>query len=205
MDDVPEELLFSIFSRLPSQQVYVKDCMPQIILPSLCQCIQSRELNSFCSPGIGIWHDELVSSCRRVALPLVCKTWREILSQPSSLWHDLTVDLNDQSPPLRSPAQLYFKRRRDYLKSLHLFLPAGQAAFAADILEALGNEPPLKRFNVNFGGANLAYIPTFLPQVAWLRQLRALRIAGLQVSFCRSLEDTLSCITCLGFDTNCHP
>lgn len=68
------------------------------------------------------------------------------------------------------------------LKTLHLSLPAQEAGFAADVLEALGNHPPLTRFCVDFGGASVEQIPTFLPQVAWLRSLRALQISGLEVS-----------------------
>ena len=68
------------------------------------------------------------------------------------------------------------------LKTLHLSLPAQEAGFAADVLEALGNHPPLTRFCVDFGAASVDQIPTFLPQVAWLRSLRALRISGLEVS-----------------------
>lgn len=120
--------------------------------------------------------------CRRVVVPLVCKTWRDIANQPSSLWHDLTINLHAQPAPLRSAAQAYFRKRREHLKSLHLLLPAAQATVVADILEALGNEPPLKRLSVDFGGGSAATIPAFLPQLAWLRQLRALRISGLQVS-----------------------
>ena len=62
-----------------------------------------------------------------------------------------------------------------------MVLPASQAGIAADVLEALGNEPPLKRFSINFGGAQAAAIPTLLPQLSWLRNLKALRISGLQV------------------------
>lgn len=123
----------------------------------------------------------LCFDCRRVSVPLVCKSWHSIVSEPSSLWHDMTVDLNHQAAPLRSPVQNFFKRRREQLRSLHVLLPAPQAGIAADILEALGNEPLLKRFSINFGGAEAAAIPTLLPQLSWLRNLRALRISGLQV------------------------
>jgi hypothetical protein len=68
------------------------------------------------------------------------------------------------------------------LKSLHLLLPAEEAGFAADVLEALGNSPPMTRFCVDFGGACVDQLTTtFLPQLAWLRNLRALRISGLEV------------------------
>lgn len=118
---------------------------------------------------------------RRLSIPLVCKSWHTIISEPSSLWHDITIDLHQQAPPLRSPVQSFFKRRKDQLRSLHVVLPAPQAGIAADILEALGNEPPLKRFSIDCGGAQAAAIPTLLPQLSWLRNLKALRLSGLQV------------------------
>lgn len=116
-------------------------------------------------------------------ISLVCKSWSRLVCEPSSLWASTTVDLNSQKAPLRAPAQDFFRKRKRELRSLHLLLPAAQAAFASDILEALGNEPPLKRMSIDFGGADVSTIPTFLPQIAWLRQLKALRITGLQVKF----------------------
>ncbi len=125
-------------------------------------------------------------ACRRLTVPLVCKSWHAIACEPSSLWHDIVIDLHNEGPLLRSPVQNFFRRRRDQLKSLHVVLPAPQAGIAADILEALGNEPPLKRLSIDFGGAHEAALPTLLPQLTWMRNLKALRISGLQVRFNRN-------------------
>ena len=104
------------------------------------------------------------------------------MCEPSSLWHSVAIDLQDQPTVLRAPAQQWFRIRAAKLKSLQLMLPPEEAGFAADVLAALGNENSVKQLNVDFNGAEAQYVATFLAQLAWMRQLRALRICGLQVT-----------------------
>ena len=125
---------------------------------------------------------------------MVCKTWRDTVNQPSPLWHHVHLSLNQAHSVLRSACQAYFRRRRNHLQSLHLTLPHDQTAVVPDILEALDNEPPLERLSIDFGGGLVDEIPTFIPQLCWLRNLRDLRISHLGVS----------CISCLSLWEPCQ-
>ena len=90
------------------------------------------------------------------------------------------MDVSQQAIILAS-ARRFFQQRASQLKSLRLLCSPEEPNFAALVLTALGNEAPLRRICVDFGGAALACTVSFLAQLGWMKQVRALGISGIKV------------------------
>ncbi len=101
LSGIPSDVLLNIFSRLDSTDRFMAcSFLMKLDFPRVFIAIPSTSHPRVCT-------------CRRLAVPLVCKSWARLAADAESFWSELSTGINCCLPPAhhyhKEPAYDYFK------------------------------------------------------------------------------------------------